>query len=146
WYSNYLNSLGRHDEAVKEIKTAQQLEPFSLIINSGVGYSLYFSRRYDEAVTALQKTLELDPNFIQTRVYLGPAYERKGMFEDAIAELQKARRLKESPEIIARLGFAFAAAGRSDDAEKVLEDLKELSKRRYVSSYISALAYTGLGR
>jgi Tfp pilus assembly protein PilF len=34
WYSEYLVSKGRTDDALKEIKMAQQLDPLSLIINA----------------------------------------------------------------------------------------------------------------
>jgi tetratricopeptide (TPR) repeat protein len=34
WYAEMLSELGRHEEALAEIKRAQQLDPFSLIINA----------------------------------------------------------------------------------------------------------------
>ena len=35
--------------------------------------------------------------------------------------------------------------GKKDEARKILDELKELSEREYVSSYFLALIYTGLG-
>ena len=37
WYAECLSMLGRHTEAIAEIKRAQELDPLSLIINQGVG-------------------------------------------------------------------------------------------------------------
>ncbi len=72
---------GRHEEAVAEIKRAQELDPFSLIINAVVGRVFFFARRYDEAIEACYKTLELDPNFFVAHLFLGRAYKEKRMYE-----------------------------------------------------------------
>jgi tetratricopeptide (TPR) repeat protein len=91
------------------------------------------------------KTLEMDPNFAQAHLHLGEAYEQTGMYAEAIAEFQKARQLDHSPEVSAALGHAFAMSGKRGEAQKVLDELKQLSKQRYVSPYYVALIYTGLG-
>ena len=61
WYAEYLAALGRHDEAVAEIKRAQQLDPLAVPVNRAVGWVLYFGRRYDEAIEELRKTLAMNP-------------------------------------------------------------------------------------
>ena len=43
------------------------------------------------------------------------------------------------------LGHAYAVSGNKDKALRVLDELKELSKRRYVSPYTIATIYVGLG-
>ena len=48
------------------------------------------------------------------------------------------------PLVIGNLGYAYAKAGRKDEARKLLADLKEQSKRRYVASYWIAMIYVGL--
>ena len=42
------------------------------------------------------------------------------------------------------LGEVYAAAGKTDEARKVLEELKELSKHRYVSPFTFACIYSAL--
>jgi len=81
YYSIYLIKTGRHEEAVAEIKRAQELDPFSFIINAVVGRVFFFARRYDEAIEACYKTLELDPNFFVAHLFLGRAYKEKRMYE-----------------------------------------------------------------
>ena len=144
-YSFYLISTGRTEESLVEIKRAQLLDPVSLPINTSWGWRLHFARRYDEAIAQYRKTLEMDPNFAQARLRLGEAYEQKGMYQQALAEFQKARQLDDLPEVSAGLGHALAKSGRRGQAEKELDQLKELSKRSYVSPYHVALIYTGLG-
>jgi len=87
----------------------------------------------------------LDPNFSWGRYFLGLAYEQAGQIPEAIAELRKASELEGSPKNLAALGHAYAMAGKRAEALKVLEELRELAKRRYVSPHEIALVYAGLG-
>src|SRR5262249_27942247 len=89
WYGELLSELGRHEEALAEIKQAQQLDPLSLIINAVSGRTLLFLGRDDLAIEQLRKTLEIDPNFAHAHHFLGLAYVRKGEFAEAIAEFQR---------------------------------------------------------
>jgi tetratricopeptide (TPR) repeat protein len=67
------------------------------------------------------------------------------MFEESIAEFQKAIALSGGTALpIALLGHAYAMSGKKDEALKVLDELHELSKRGYVSSYRIAAIYAGL--
>jgi TolB-like protein/Tfp pilus assembly protein PilF len=145
WYGVHLAVTGRHQEAIAEIKQAQQLDPLSLTINMNVAWIFYFARQYDQAVVQCEKTLELDPNFAGTHWMLGQAYRQKGMYEKAIAEFQKAASLSKGDAVfIAVLGHAYAVAGKRGEAQKAINELKELSKRRYFPAYFIALIYVGL--
>jgi serine/threonine-protein kinase len=78
--------------------------------------------------------------------YLGQAYEQKGRYEEAIAELKKAvAKSPASSEATAALGHVYAVSGHRDEAQKVLDELKESSKQRFVSAVWPALIYAGLG-
>ena len=45
----------------------------------------------------------------------------------------------------AALGHAYAMTNRQSEARVILDELKELSKHRYVSSYEVAAVYVALG-
>ena len=49
WYGTLLGSIGKPDDAIREVKVAQQLEPLSFAINRSFGEFLFFTRRFDEA-------------------------------------------------------------------------------------------------
>ena len=67
------------------------------------------------------------------------------MFGQAIAELETATNLsRRSPLMLAALGHTYAASGKRDAAHTVLDELKELSERRYVSPDDIAILYMGL--
>jgi len=147
WYGLYLDALGRHEESIAEKKRAQELEPLSLIINAGIGFSFYLAREYDQAIAAQRKTLELDPNFFLEHSNLGLAYEAQGMYEKAIAEHQKAVAFSGGAILtLASLGHAYAVSGKRAEAQKILDELHELSKQRYVSPFRIAIIYKGLGK
>jgi eukaryotic-like serine/threonine-protein kinase len=145
WYASYLLQMGRYEDATEEIKQAQQLDPLSLIINANKGYYLYFARQYDAAIEQYRRTLEIDPNFGVGRFYLAQAYVQKKMYAEAIAEFQK---LRSSPgedlETAAALAYAYARSGRREEAQKILAEMIELQKSRYVSPLYIATVHTGL--
>ncbi len=145
WYSSYLVALGRFDEAISEAKRAQELEPLSFIASSHLGWIYYLSGQNDRAIEQCKKILDLDPNFFPARRYLGLAYEQKRMYPEAIAEFQKGVKLTGSPLMLALLGHAYAASGRTAEARQVLNDLEQLQSRRYVSPYTVAAIYAALG-
>ena len=50
WYAMFLASRCRFDDALAEMKRALELDPLSLIIQSGIGRILHFAGRLDEAI------------------------------------------------------------------------------------------------
>ena len=146
WYGiELLVSLGRFDEAIREVKRGLELDPLSLPINGALGRTFYFARRYDEAIEQLRKTSEMDPGFYYAHWTLGLALAAKGAIGAAIEEYQKARALNDDPFVLGLLGHAYAFSGNKVEPEKILNQLKKLSKERYVSAYSFALVYLGLG-
>jgi len=147
WYGELLSQLGRHEEALAEINQAQQLDPLSLIINASRGWLLLTAGRDDLAIEQLRRTLEIDPHFAHAHFFLGYAYLRKGALAEAIAEFQRAITLSPNvPQYKSGLGHAYGRAGKSTEARKLLDELKEQSKRRYVSWCDFAAIYAGLGK
>ena len=146
WASLNLAAVGRLDEAISQIRRAEELDPLSPIINSNVEWVLYLARRHDEGIAHCRKTLEIDPSFFATHKYLGLLYVQKGMYEQAIDEYQKAKDL--SPDdyhIVALIGHAYALSGHRDKARAALLQLKEIAKQKYIQPWSIAMIYTGLG-
>ena len=143
--NNTLSALGRFDDAIVEGKRAVELDPLSLVINTDLGSDYYYARRYDEAIAQLHKTLEMDPGFYIAHLVLGQALDAKGARDAAIVECQKARALNDDPSVLGVLARAYGLSGNKMEAEKILDQLKELSKQRYVAAYSFALVYLGLG-
>ena len=145
-YSVFLSAMGRAEEALMEIQTAQRLDPLSLITNLSAGWVFYFARRYDRAIEQCEETLELDQSFVGAHDCLGSAYLAKGDYGKAIAECQKATSGSGNDLLrVAGLGRAYALAGNTAKAREVLRQLHSESERRYVPPYFLATVYGALG-
>jgi len=138
WYAEYLSWVGRHEEAIAEIRRAHELDPLSLLINYMKAYIFFYARQYERAIEQCQKTLDLDPNFALPHSILGRTYLEKGMYEEAIVAFQKGRKRW-------HLGYAYALAGKRDEALGILEEMKERWKRGDIRAHPIAMVYAGLG-
>jgi TolB-like protein/DNA-binding winged helix-turn-helix (wHTH) protein/Flp pilus assembly protein TadD len=146
WYAEYLSLAGRHTQAIAESQRARELDPLSSIINAWVSSRYFFARQYDKAIEEGRNAVEMDPNFAPARLVLGQAYEQKGMIREAIAEFERASSLAGGGSLYAAsLGHAFGLAQRRAEALKVLDDLRNMGERGFVSSYDLAIGRIGMG-
>ncbi len=145
-YADYLSTMGRSEEAHREIGAAQELDPLSLVINMEMAWILYVARDFQGAVEQSWKTLAMEPRFAPAQNTLGLAYQQLGMMEEAIVELDNARACSgEHPAAQAALAHALILAGRRAEGEILLEQLKRMSRTRNVSRYWLAIVNTALG-
>jgi TolB-like protein/DNA-binding winged helix-turn-helix (wHTH) protein/Tfp pilus assembly protein PilF len=146
WYAWHLSLLGRYDEAIVEMRKAENLDPLSLIINADLAELLVLAHSYDESIRQSFKTIEMDPNFAMAHNQLAQAYLEKHMYAEAVAELKKAVQLSAgSPSCIANLARAYAASGKRNEAIKLLSDLKKRSNLTYSYGPEIATIYASLG-
>jgi serine/threonine protein kinase/tetratricopeptide (TPR) repeat protein len=147
WYAGYLMYVGRFDEGIAEAKRARNLDPLSLPVNNALAGRLLVAGRVDEALEQLKKTLEMDPRFAPAHQTLGWAYLNMGKHEEAIQEFQQALQLSGTDDTnpIVDLGFAYAAAGKREQARKILAKLKKLHEQGVVPSGSIAILYGALG-
>src|SRR5262245_55554354 len=144
-YASFLVSKGRTEEAIAETNRAQELDPFSLAISVKRGFILENARRYDEAIEQLRRVIAMDQNDYQAHWFLGHTYAASGRFDEAIAASEKAAALSRTPGALGFLGMCYGLVGRKAEANKILNELLELSRRRYVTPPALANVYIGLG-
>lgn len=143
WYANLLVAAGRFDEAEREMRRAQQLDPLSLIASAALGWVRYFAGRHDEALAQFRLTLALDEDFELAYLWSGWSLEELGRYDEAIAMLEEAVARSEGSGIsIASLARVHALGGNRAEAERLLEAL--LGSGEYVPSYEIAKAYLAL--
>ena len=145
WYAGLLAHIGRFEEAIKLDLQARELDPVSVNSGTWLGRDLYRARRYDEAIRACQEALDIDPDHLSSLWFQAQSLEQKHQFPEAIMKLEKAVRLSDGPLYRAQLANAYALNGNRAKALEILEQLKALSKERYVVPVDIALIYTGLG-
>jgi TolB-like protein/DNA-binding winged helix-turn-helix (wHTH) protein/Flp pilus assembly protein TadD len=146
WYAWHVSLLGRYDEAIAEMRKAQNLDPLSLIINADLAEVLVLAHSYEESIQQSRKTIEMDPNFALAHNQLAQAYLQKHMYDEAVAELQQAVKLSgNSPTCMANLARAYVASGKRNEAVKLLGDLKKRSNPGYSNASEIAMIYASLG-
>jgi TolB-like protein len=146
WYSNFLSVSKRFDESFAEIARARELDPLNIMFDIDAGLASYWAGQNDAAIRQLKQTVDLNANFFLAHFYLGLAQAGKRLFDQAIAEATAARRLEPNdPNPVMLYGYACAQAGRRPEALQALEDLRAMSERRFVSAFLVAGVYVGLG-
>jgi serine/threonine protein kinase/tetratricopeptide (TPR) repeat protein len=124
-WSDWLLVMERQEEAVAEERIAVELDPLSAGLNARLGAKLSLMGDYDGALEQLQKALELDPNLVFTNYALARAYSYKGMYEESLATCQKVVTLSGSQSLGRALScLVLAMAGKTDEAQKILSEMK----------------------
>lgn len=151
WYAtNVLQMQGRFEEAIVETREAAALDPLSPVRNYAVGQALYFARRFEEAEAHLQRIRELYPRFPLTYIYIAQIASLQGRHTEAVEAAEAAHALYEGEAgLSAILGYAYARAGRSDEARALLRNLRDLAEEQPLiartTSFHEAYIYLGLG-
>jgi TolB-like protein/DNA-binding winged helix-turn-helix (wHTH) protein/Flp pilus assembly protein TadD len=127
-YALLLMTAGRNDEAVSEIRHAAELDPLFASLRADVGRVYSCAGRHEEAIKQLRQATELNPDYDVPYTALGFAYLRKGMYSEAVANMEKALALEKEDRYLplhnVDLAYAYAAAGRKNDARKMLVRLE----------------------
>jgi TolB-like protein/Tfp pilus assembly protein PilF len=147
WFGEYLQVMGRNEEGFAQMRQAIALDPLNPNPAAELGAQFYTARQYDQARLAFQKVFELEPDNGWAHYGLGWVYSEKRMYPEAIAEFVKSVTLSNRNDegSLASLGKVLGDSGRKQEARKILKELKERSKHRYVSPYLIGLVQLGLG-
>jgi TolB-like protein len=145
-YGMVLSGMGRHDEAVREVRRGQELEPLSLVVSHHSAWIHIRARRYDEAIDQSRKAVEMDPNFGMGHFWLGLALGLKGLCDEAIPELETATQTVGTTFTWLELARAYAKSGRTDDARKLLVTMRETFDRNYAEPFGFAALYAALNQ
>jgi TolB-like protein/Tfp pilus assembly protein PilF len=144
-YGIFLSTLGEHEKAIAEIKRARELDPLSAPCAACMGYVLHNARQYEDAIREVKKALELVSAFPLAHQLLGMSYVQERDYDQAIKAFQAAGDYSHRSIVtVASLAHAYAVSGNRSEAEKLLDELLELSILRYVSPYSIAKIYVGL--
>jgi serine/threonine-protein kinase len=144
WYADYLLAMGRYDEAMREIRRAQQLEPLSLPVHRDIAWHLFFQRRYDEAIAQLEETLRMDPAYAPAHTLMARALAEQGRYAEAIEHVRRAEPSLPAKTYLSFLAYVQALSGDRPAAERSLREIDAV--QGYVPPYYLALVYTALGQ
>ena len=141
-----LFAKGHYEESVQENRKAVDLEPYTPVLRNNLGFCLLLAKRYEESEHEFRKALDMDPNFPITHYRYSQLLILQSKFDEAVAEIEKGvRSMPESSYYRGHLGYAYARAGRTEEARKILGELIDEAKTKYVSWLGIAEIYAGLG-
>ena len=144
WYAVFLSEMKRFDEAVLEINRAVDLEPLSPRLQVNQSNIYYLAGRFDEALEILNSPIIRSDNSA-ARTVSGLIHIKKADFGKAIAELRANVEADRCADSIAYLAYAYARAGRNQEALASLHELEQLCKHDYRDPGLMAVVWTGLG-
>jgi len=146
WYGCFLFAQGAFQEAIRELKTAQELDPLSLMISAQLASGYFFAGEYGAARNICDSTLEMDPEFWVARWFLGMTLEQAGQLDSAIEQLNRATQSSNRSVLaLSALGHAYAIAGSEQNAKELLDELGSRGENHYVPAYVKAVIEAGLG-
>jgi len=145
WYSRYLRAIGRLDEAFREIKRAEELDPLSLVIINNVA-EIYIDRGdLNSATRECQRMIDLDPNFWAAHQTLAIVLVKQGRYDEALTEAQKSTQLSNrSNASLALLGNVYARLGRRSEVDAVIKELQKRYTDKSADGRDLAVVYAGL--
>lgn len=140
-YGVFLIVSGRSEEGLREFKRALELDPASLPINADLGnYTCTILGQQDQGLAQLKKTVELAPSWPRIHFFLSNCYVEKGMYDEALREIEAMGGIP-----LGARARIYALMGKRDEALKLLEQMKEASKQRYVPPSGFVVVYSALG-
>jgi TolB-like protein/predicted Zn-dependent protease len=125
-FAQYAARCGRHDEARDALEPALVRDPLNPLIHRAAGGIAYAGKRFADAIPPLEKALAMNPKLTRAHAAIGDARLNLGDIDGAIAAYAK--------EPVADMRFAGLAvahrrAGRSDEAEAAMRELRALGDR-----------------
>jgi eukaryotic-like serine/threonine-protein kinase len=146
-YGWALSSSGHLDEAVREIKHAQELDPLSPINNRGLGLILAFDRQFHASLDYCYKAVELAPNEVPTQETLAYAYALNGRYQEAIEHYQRLAVLNpdRKGDVLAWIATVLVFAGRKSEADAMMPEILQLAARDKVDPFAIAALYCARG-
>jgi TolB-like protein/Tfp pilus assembly protein PilF len=136
---------GQFVDGVAEIEMGRRLDPLSVESTIFAALGLTWKGDFETARQYCRDALDRNPNLFGLHFGLGIINVEAGKFNDAIPELITASEDRHGNFQRGFLGYAYAAAGQRENAQKILDDLTLLSTKEYVSPFAVAQIYLGLG-
>ena len=144
WYSNLLAARKRFEESIKQGELARSFDPYSHLADMNYGRALYYMRSYDAAAQHFERLLTERPDYPQFLHVQGYVLVQMMRYDEAISTFKKVY-AKNPLHAAAGLGYAYAKAGKKEEALNILRELDELAKSHVVPPLEKAIVYLGLG-
>lgn len=146
-YSNFLRTQMRYEEALREIKRAQELDPLDSMVGALAARAYQSLGDLETAIKECKRVIALDPNFPLAHLFLGLIYsDSQRRFDLAIPEFQKSVDLSgRGSYTVCTLAAAYARSGQRAEALRLLKELEDKYAKREANGTDVAIVYAALG-
>lgn len=141
-----MRSLGRNDEALAQIRKAQESDPLSPLMASNHAGVLRDAGDFDAAVKEARKALELNPKFAYAHWQLGLIEEAQGRYAAATERYLEMSKVPSPANLAAAaLGRGYAKVGRRAEALAIVRELEREWENGSAAPTQIAWVYSALG-
>jgi TolB-like protein/Tfp pilus assembly protein PilF len=145
WQSLYFSVTGRHQESIRSMLRAREIEPLSCSVNLYLGVAQQHAGQHDLAIRQLQQSIELDPSYYRPYMFLGRTLSWVERHDEAVSAFEKALSLTpDNLESLAFLGAALAAKGERQRALDIVKKVRAAEDRTEPAVLIATI-YARLG-
>ena len=131
---------GRWEEAFEAMNLAQKLDPAAAVLTRDLGLMYFLRRDYNAALVELRKVRELPG----AEYWLGRLFIELRRYQEALDLLEPAGAI--SHRALSGLAYCFARMGRKSQAEQVMRQIRDVSRKSRVTALDFAHPLIGLGR
>ena len=121
-------------------------QSFGALLALALGAACRTARRYDRSLNELRRAQKMSPTHNRINHQLGITLLAMGRVDEAILEFEIAAGPNQghNSRFEAVLGYAYATAGRTGDARRVLQEVESHRKDQYVSWFGIGLIHDAL--
>ena len=142
WRGVHLLAAGRGDEALAVQRRAVEIDPLDLLLRGHLLRAQYLTGRFEDAIATGSMLLDGAPDLGMAHQWVGLSMVELKRLPEGIQSLERALAVEpRNPERAASLAYAYARAGRGQDAERLLAPLSSPNL-----AYHRALVHVALGQ
>ncbi len=144
-HATVLATMGRTDDAARELECALELDPLSLEVHFWLVFVLFLGRRYERGLEQALQLVTMEPEHALGYMVLGHVYLGMKRFDDSVTAFRRAVELSgEFPLMLGWVGLALGLAGQISEARIVLERLRTIADQNFVLPTSFAWVHLGL--
>jgi TolB-like protein/DNA-binding SARP family transcriptional activator/Tfp pilus assembly protein PilF len=144
WYGLFLTAMGRFDEARRQERRAQELDPLSTAVGGTAAWVEYYAGDFRQAEDQLHIVLREDSMFALGHLYLGRVYEATHRPDSAMAQYRATGPLRTWVPTVSGEGYLLATLSRNVEARATLARLDSMRRSTYVSALAIAVVHVPL--
>jgi serine/threonine-protein kinase len=146
WYAVFLATRQRHEESIALVLRAQALDPLSIPVHQTVARCYAWAGEHEKALNQLRATQQMEPHHPLTYAWFGRVFLGMGRFQDALSHVQRGMEVAgRLPLLLQLAGCAYGELGMHREAGEIIEELRQLASRRYVSAIYEAYVLVATG-